>query len=87
MWTAEGIDEAIKLAEAEAAEYAEMMDGKFIGLTQAYQMYDDLRSGAEVFSLVRLADIEPSDYLDQFFDTGRERQRDFKSSAADQRSW
>jgi hypothetical protein len=36
-------------------------------------MGDDLGAGAEVFSLVRLSDLDTSQYLDQFFETGRER--------------
>lgn len=76
VWRAEDIDAAIVLAEEEAREYAEVAAGEFVGLVQAYQMSDDLVAGAEVFSLVRLSDLDTDQYLDRFFATGRERQRD-----------
>jgi hypothetical protein len=76
LWQAESFDQAISLAEAEAAEYAEQVHLKYVGLAQAYLLSDPdpPTSGAEVFSLVRDSDLAPNDYLNRFFDTGRERQ-------------
>jgi len=77
LWQAESFDQAISLAEAEAVEYAEHLQVKYVGLAQAYLLVDPdpPTSGAEVFSLVRDSDLAPRDYLDRFFNTGRERQR------------
>lgn len=76
VWQAESFDQAISLAEAEAAEYAEHFHLKYVGLAQAYLLVDPgpPTSGVEVFSLVRDSDLAPKEYLDRFFDTGRERQ-------------
>jgi len=76
LWQAESFDQAISLAEAEASEYAAHVRVKHVGLAQAYLLGDPdpPTSGAEVFSLVRDSDLAPKEYLDRFFDTGRERQ-------------
>ncbi|HEY7947443.1 MAG TPA: hypothetical protein VID75_07195 [Acidimicrobiales bacterium] len=74
LWRAEGLDEAIALAEAEAAEYAQAGQVEYLGLAQAYWLQTPPDGGADVFSLMRESDLGPDDYLDQFFDTGRERQ-------------
>jgi hypothetical protein len=76
LWQAASFDQAISLAEAEASEYAAHVQVKYVGLAQAYLLSDPDSpiSGAEVFSLVRDSDLAPNDYLNRFFDTGRERQ-------------
>ena len=75
LWQARSIDEALALAEAEAAEYAGVVDGRYLGLAQAYEMSDVPGRGAEVFSLVRTSRLPADDYVDAFFDTGDERQQ------------
>jgi hypothetical protein len=77
LWRAAGLDEAIALAEADAAEYArDVNDAEYLGLAQAFRLFDTtLESGMEVFSLARDSPLEPSEYLDAYFDTGTERQR------------
>jgi len=79
LWRARSIEEAIARAEAEVLDYADPNERLFeyIGLAQAFQTDIPDRapgSGDEVFSLIRGSDLEPSDYLDRFFDTGTERQ-------------
>ncbi len=74
LWRAGGLDEAIALAETEAAEYAQIGQVEYLGLAQAYWLQTPPDGGAEVFSLMRESDLDADDYLDQFFDTGRERQ-------------
>jgi len=76
LWQAADLDGALARAAAEAAEYAE-----FAGLTylrefaQSYALADaPPRDGAEVFSLTRSSALPPTPYVQQFFDTGRERQ-------------
>ena len=72
LWQAGSSEEAIALAEQEAAEYAED-DDEYLELAQAFELYDDPGHGAEVFSLMRTSPLEPDAYLDTFFDTGTER--------------
>lgn len=74
LWRADSFEEAIALAEAEAAEYAEMVDFRYIGLAQAYLLDDEVGHGAEVYSLMRSSGLPPEEYLDTFFDTGSEHQ-------------
>ena len=75
LWRAKDAAEAIRLAEAEAIEYAGMLDEfSYAGLAQSYELADPVGHGAEVFSLFRESDLEPEAYLDTFFDTGNECQ-------------
>ncbi|MCZ7423645.1 MULTISPECIES: hypothetical protein [unclassified Micromonospora] len=77
LWRVEGFDEAIALAEDEALGYAaEQSDMDFVGLSQAYRLFDEPGHGAEVFSLLRASDLNPPAYLTRFFDTGEEKQGD-----------
>jgi hypothetical protein len=74
LWQAGSPDEAIALAEAEATEYAHGV-GRFLGLAQSFEMFDEPRPGAEVYSLIRTSDLNEDEYLTAFFDTGSEHQR------------
>lgn len=76
-WQAATFDEAIDLAEAEAIEYAEFMGVEYLAdFGQAYAVADvPPRNGTEIFSLTRYSPLEPEDYVERFFDTGRERQQ------------
>lgn len=69
-------DHAIAKAEEEAAEYVDGMNVEYVGLAQAFMLFDAPRDGAEVFSLMRDSDLEPDEYLDTFFSTGDEREGD-----------
>jgi hypothetical protein len=75
LWRASSADEAITLAEAEAVEYAGDVDSRYVGLAQSYELVDQVGQGAEVFSLMRVSELRPGNYLDSFFDTGSERQQ------------
>jgi hypothetical protein len=75
LWQTDDMDTAIALAEAEAEEYAEPSHIEYAGLAQVYLLGDEPSNGAEVFSLMRDSELEPSDYLDAYFDTGGEHQR------------
>lgn len=78
LWKAENFEHAIQLAEEEALEYADD-SCEFLGLSQAYAMYDEaVESGIEVFSLLRESDLEAEQYLDAFFDSGFQRARSIK---------
>ena len=74
LWEAVSLDEAIELAEQEAAEYSAAVGGVYLNLAQAFAMADPPGSGIEAFSLLRESELEPKQYLDHFFDTGAERQ-------------
>lgn len=77
LWQAESLGGAIELAEQEAAEYVNVLDGRnqYLGLAQAYELPDPPTHGAEVFSLLRESTLDREAYLDAFFDTGTERQQ------------
>lgn len=80
LWRASSFDEAIAKAEAEAKEYVEdaaergPVPARYLSFAQAYRMneWDELGEGVEVFSMMRESGKKPREYLDRFFDTGRE---------------
>lgn len=73
LWRAPTFAEAIRLAEADAAEYARDIEWEYIGLAQSYHLPEQPGHGEEVFSLFRASRLSASEYLTRFFDTGRER--------------
>lgn len=74
LWRAESFEQAVALAEVEAQQYAEDVEGQYLGLAQAFHLASgpDLEQGVEAFSLIRASDLDPDDYLDRYFDTGNE---------------
>jgi hypothetical protein len=74
IWRTETDDAAVELAEADATEYGKTMNAEYTGLAQSFWLSGSPGSGNEVFSLIRESDLEPDEYLDTYFDTGRERQ-------------
>ncbi|WP_230316182.1 DUF4288 domain-containing protein [Conexibacter sp. W3-3-2] len=76
LWQAETIDHAIELADREAGEYAAGVDADHLGLMQAFQLFDEICSGAEVFSLMRESDLDPESYIARYFASGTELQRE-----------
>ena len=76
LWRAESFDEAIALAETEAADYAEDLNLQYVGLAQAFHLAETtVGVGSELFTLCRESDLDPQDYIATFFDTGAERQQ------------
>ena len=76
LWQARSFDEAIERAEAEVTQYAtDLTDTTASDLFQAYHLFDEPADGAEVFSLIRMSNLQPDEYVDTFFDTGAERQQ------------
>jgi hypothetical protein len=82
LWWRADADDAAEAALAESAEYAADVGGEDCGLAQVFEPENDLSGGlrapadgCEIFSLARASDLSPSDYLDTFFDTGREQQQ------------
>jgi len=77
LWSAQDIDASIALAEAEARSYAAESKSEYLGFCQAYAMYNQVDASAvEVFSLLRESTLAPSEYIETFFATGAERERD-----------
>ncbi|MFD0689996.1 hypothetical protein [Actinomadura fibrosa] len=75
LWQARDHQEAIRLAEREAVDYAGALEGvTFIGLSQSFSLEAAPGHGSEVFSLMRESELSEDDYLTRFFDTGSERQ-------------
>ncbi|WP_068828062.1 hypothetical protein [Pseudomonas sp. BMS12] len=80
LWQAESLDQAIELAEQEAEIYASD-DMEFLGYSQAYALFEPLPgNGVEIFSLLRDSNLEPEEYIDAFFDTELEHQREYGSN-------
>jgi hypothetical protein len=78
LWCTDSFDNAIELAEKEAAVYAAASQLEYLDLAQVCKLPGHPTSGAEVFSLVRDSTLSSDDYLDAFFDTGTERQSAWK---------
>ena len=76
LWQAADPGDALDRAAAEAAEYAEFAGVTYLSeFAQSYPLADaPPRDGAEVFSLTRSSALPPKPYVEQFYDTGRERQ-------------
>ena len=74
LWRAASADDAISLAEADAEEYADMLESAYLGLAQAYHLAETPNHGSEVFSLIRRSVLDPESYLTALFDTGDEYQ-------------
>lgn len=75
VWRTNSFEQAIERAEREADKYARDTECKYLGFAQAYHLpAERLRSGSEVFSLMRESNLAQPKYLDKHFDTGAERQ-------------
>jgi hypothetical protein len=74
IWNAPTFAEAVEKAEQEGAEEAQIVGASLLGFAQVYQLGVFPGDGAEVFSLMRDSELPPDEYLNQFFDTGTERQ-------------
>jgi hypothetical protein len=76
LWHADSIDSAIQMAEDEANHYSQGSGFQHVGLAQAYDTgIDALENASEVFSLIRKSSLSPTEYIDRFFDTGKEVQK------------
>lgn len=83
IWRASSLDEAIEKSEEQAREYMADIGTTYLGFAQAYgpamtrdhEEATNLEAGVEVFSLMRVSDLEPDEYIDAFFATGTEREQ------------
>ena len=81
LWRVASFEDAISRAEQEAREYGEDVGAEYLGFAQSFHLAVDgpLRSGDEVFSLIRESDLPPADYISRYFDTGTEFQGHLES--------
>jgi hypothetical protein len=68
-------DDALAKAEAEAAEYCITCgDTVYLGFVSVFHLFDEtIGHGTEVYSLMRESELSAEDYLDHFYDDGKER--------------
>ena len=69
LWRAVSAQEAIGRAEREAEEYVAGTRDTYLGLAQSFHLFEPPADGREVFSLMRVSDLMPDQYLKTFFDT------------------
>jgi hypothetical protein len=75
---ADSFDDAIRQAEIEAKRYAaQFMNVRFAGYIDIFELATgDLRPGLEFYSLIRRSDLGVDEYIDRFYDTGKECERE-----------
>lgn len=78
---AESFAEAIEQAEILAEEY-QSETTVYTGHAMCFHIFDKseerLSHGTEVFSLIRKSDLEPSEYINRYYDTGTECAGEFE---------
>ncbi|MGH9785953.1 MAG: DUF4288 domain-containing protein [Terriglobia bacterium] len=69
--------EAIKLAEEEARKYASHdPSSAYLNYVETYHLFEaSIRSGAEVFSLLRSSNLSATAFLSRYYDDGSEHRR------------
>ena len=74
LWRAESFEEAHRLAEAEARQYAEEAKCVFVSWIDSFHLFDEeVGAGTEVYSKMRGSNFQPSDYRKAFCHTLRDR--------------
>jgi len=73
-------NEAIKLAEREARDYAGQDAGiTYLNYVETYHLFEkSIRNGAEVFSLLRSSNRSAARFLSRYYDDGSEHRRSWK---------
>ena len=88
---ARSADEAIRKAESEAREYARLTGGRYLGFVETFHLFESrLRSGTEVFSLLRSSNRTPNPFLSRYYDDGSEHRQGSKTrpaARADRSKW
>ena len=69
---AESFEEASEKAERAARKYDAEGSSEFVDCVDVYHLFDEPGDGAEVFSLLRVADMASDEYVRRFFQTGGE---------------
>lgn len=69
-------DEAIRLGEAEAREYASANDAEYLGFIDTFHSFaTELGAGTEVYSLMRTSSLKSEDFVTRYFDDGTQHSR------------
>jgi hypothetical protein len=78
LFRAKSHDEAIKKAEAEAAEYCEALETyEPAGYYDTFHLFEEhIGDGSEIFSLTRNTSIPSSEYIDRYLDSGIENRKE-----------
>jgi hypothetical protein len=74
---ASNFDDAIAKAETEAAEYCSTNhDTVYLDFVDVFHLFDEtIGHGTEIYSLMRESQLSDKDYLDRFYDDGKERRQ------------
>jgi len=69
--------EAIRKAERDAGKYADANTGvEYMGFVETFRLFDSrIRSGSEVFSLMRSSSLSAARFLSRYFANGSEHRR------------
>ncbi len=72
---ADNFDDAILKSEVEGNDYAYDDSGiKYLGYVNVFKLFDsEIADKTEVFSLMRSSQLKSNEYINTFFDTGKER--------------
>lgn len=74
----DSFDNALREAEAEALLYAEQFENvSFAGYIDLFELnHKNMEPGSEFYSLIRRSNLETNEYIDKFYDTGNECERE-----------
>lgn len=74
----DSFDNAVMEAEREALAYADQFDNvDFGGYIDVFELsINDISPGSEFYSLIRRSNLNIDDYIDRFYDTGEECERE-----------
>jgi hypothetical protein len=82
LWRAQSFDQAAELAGQEARRHAEECQEEFLEYSESYWIDREVfELDQEVFSSLRRSDLAPSQYINTFFATGGEHNRECPPSA------
>jgi hypothetical protein len=75
---ADSRESAIATAEKEANDYADQFDNvNFAGYIDIFELaITEITVGAEFYSLIRRSNLDIDEYIDRFYDTGNECDRE-----------
>ena len=70
-------DDAIEQAEKEAKQYSASIGGIiYVGYSDSFHIFgEEIKSGTEIFSLIRKTDLAADEYINRFLDSGMENRQ------------
>jgi hypothetical protein len=79
LWRAPSFQEAHRLAEEEARQYAIEADCVFVDSTDSFHLFDEeISQGSEIYSVMRGSNMQPPVYKSTFCITDRDRAKPLK---------